>query len=103
MLENAGSWGQLRKWAEGADSAVVDDDQLARLDVTQEGGADHVERDRLAGEYRRLAELAHHQWADAQRIAAGDQPFFGESNQRVGAFDLLESVGQAVEHVQPVG
>ena len=35
----------LLERAEGADAAVVDEDQLARLDVAQEARADDVERD----------------------------------------------------------
>ncbi len=54
---------------------LVDDDQLARLDVADEARADHVERDGLRGEDGRFAELAHDQRADAERVAAGDQPF----------------------------
>ena len=82
---------------EGADAAVVDDDQLARLDVAEEARADHVERDGLRGEDRRFAELAHDQRPDAERIAAGDQPFLGQHDQRISALDLLQRVGQPVE------
>ena len=60
-------------------------------------GADHVERDGLGGEDRRFAELAHDQRPDAERIAAGDQPFLGQDEQRIGAFDLLQRVDQPVD------
>ena len=33
---------------------------------------------------------------DAERVAAGDQPFLGEDEQRISAFDLLQRVGQPV-------
>ena len=83
--------------------AVVDEDQLAGLDVADEARADHVERDRLGGEDRRFAELAHDERADAERIAAGDQPLVGQHDQRVGAFDLLQRVDEAVERVAQIG
>ena len=44
---------------------------------------------RLGGEDHRLAEPAHHQRPDAERIAAGDHPLGGQADQRIGAFDLL--------------
>ena len=78
MLEDAGARLDLAERAEGADPAVVDEDQLARLDIAQIGGADDVERDAFGGEDGRFAELAHDQRPDAERIAAGDQPFVGQ-------------------------
>ena len=76
-----GRGAQLLERAEGADSAVVDDDQLARIDVAQEACANDVERDGLAGEDGRFAKLAHYQRADPERIAAGDQALVGEADQ----------------------
>ena len=73
-----GRGADLLERAEGADPVVVDEDQLARVDVAQETRADDVERDRLAGEDRRFAKLAHDERPDAERIAAGDQPVFGQ-------------------------
>ena len=78
MLEDARARRDLFERAEGTDAAVVDQDQLARIDVAQEARADHVERHRLRREDRRLAELAHHQRPDAERIAAGYQALFGQ-------------------------
>ena len=98
-----GRGADLLERPEGADAAVVDEDQLARLDVAQEARADDVERDRLGGEDGRFAELAHDQRTDAERVAAGDQPFLGQHDQRIGAFDLLQRVGQPVERGRAVG
>ena len=64
MLEDAGARLDLLERAEGAQAAVVDDDQLAGLDLAKEARADDVERDRLGREDRGLAELAHHQRPD---------------------------------------
>ena len=88
MLEDAGARLDLLERAEGAQAAVVDDDQLAGLDLAKEARADDVERDRLGREDRGLAELAHHQRPDPERVAAGDQSLLGEDQQRIGAFDL---------------
>src|SRR6476661_1713046 len=94
MLEDARARAPLFERPVGSDAAVVDDYQLARLDIAKETGADHVERDSLAGENRRFAQLAHHQRTNAERIAAGDQTLLGEANERVSPFDLLQRVGQ---------
>ena len=82
---------------ERADAGAIDQQHFARLDIAQEGRADDVERDALGGEDGRLAELAHDQWADAQRVAAGDQPVIGQDDQRISAFDLAQRVGQPVD------
>ncbi len=77
----------------------IDLDHLARIDLADEGGADHVERDRFAGEYRRVAKTAHHQRADAERIAAGDHALRGHQDQRIGAFDQPQCVDDLVEQL----
>ena len=71
--------------------ALVDDDQLARLDVAQIAGADYVERDGFGGKDGRFAKFAHDQRPDAERVAAGNQALGGRANQRVGAFDLAQA------------
>ena len=96
MLEDAGAGRRLLEWAEGADAGAVDDHDFARVDVADEAGADDVERDGFRREDRRFAELAHDQRPNAERIAAGDQAFFGQDQQRVSAFDLLQRVDQPV-------
>ena len=74
MLEDARARRGFFEGPEGTNAAVVDQHQLARIDLAQIARADHVERDSFRREDRRLAELAHHQGSDAERIAAGDQP-----------------------------
>ena len=61
------------------------------------GRADDVERHRLGGEDVGIAEPAHHQRPDAERIAAGDHPLAGQAEQRIGALDLLQRIDEAVE------
>ena len=97
MFEDAGRGLGRCERPEAAHACSVDDDQLARLDVAQIAGADHVERDGFRSEDGRFAELAHHQRADAERVAAGDQPFGRQAKQGICALDLAERVGQPVE------
>ena len=103
MLEHAWPRCRFLERAERADAAVVDEDQLARLDVAQEGRADHVERDAFRREDGRLAKLAHYQGTDSEGIAAGDQPLIGEHEQRIGPLDLFQRIGQPVEPARIVG
>ena len=97
MLEDAGPGAGRRERPVALDPALGDEDQLARLDATDISRADHVERHRLGSENGRVAELAHHQRPDAERIAAGDQSLLGQADQAVGAFDMLERVDEAIE------
>ena len=78
-------------------AGIVDQHQLAGLDVADILGADDVERDRLRGEDHRLAELAHHQRANAERVAARDQAVGGQADQGISPLDLLQRVGQPIE------
>ena len=97
MLEDARlGVGRLER-LERADAGAVDQQHLARLDIAQEGRADDVERDAFRGEDGRFAELAHDQRPDAQRVAAGDQPVIGQDDQRIGALDLAQRVGQPLD------
>src|SRR5204863_480600 len=97
MLEDAGPRPHRRERAVGADALVRDLDQLAGLDRSQIGRADHVERHRLGGEDIGLAEPAHDQRTDAERVAAGDDALRGQADQGIGALDLLQGVDEAVE------
>jgi hypothetical protein len=65
-------------------------------------GADDVERHGFRREDEGIAELAHHERADAERIAAGDHALRRHADQRIGAFELLERVDELVEQ-RPVG
>jgi len=97
VLENAGSRGELLERAEGPDARIVDEDQLAGLDVAQIACADHIEGDGLGGEHGRLAKLAHDQRPNPERIAAADQALRRQDGERIGAFDLLQRVGQLIK------
>ena len=97
MLEDAGPRPLRRERAVRAHALVGDLDQLAGLDRAQIGRADHVERHRLGGEDIGVAEPAHDQRPDAERIAAGDHALGGQADQAVGALDLLQRVDEAVE------
>ncbi len=87
---------------DAAEAARVDDDHLARLDVAHELGADEVEADRLAGDDPRgrelvpLVDAAEDEGADAHRITDGDHLALGEEEERVGALDLAERVGDLI-------
>ena len=62
------------------DLAVPNHHQLAGFDRTDELCTDNIERHGFRSENHRIAELAHHQRSDAQRIAAGDHAFGGQAN-----------------------
>jgi hypothetical protein len=79
------------------DLAALHDHQLAWLDLADELRAHDIKRHRLGREDRRLTELAHHQRADAERIAAGDHPLRRHADQRIGAFELLQRVDEAID------
>ena len=54
-----------------AQAVLVDRDELARLDLADEGGADDVQRRGLAGDHPAALEPAEHQRAHALRVAGG--------------------------------
>ena len=81
---------------------VVDDDDLARLDVAHEVGADDVERAGLAGQHPAAgaldADAAEDQRPHAQRVAHAHQRLVRQRDQRIGADHLLQRVDQPVDH-----
>ena len=72
-------------------------DDFARLDLADEFRADDIKRHAFAGEDRGIADLAHHQRADPQRIAAGDHPLGGHADERIGPLDQPQRIDEAVE------
>ena len=74
---------------------AVIDHHLARLDVADEAGADDVERAGFGSEDPGAVEIAEHQRADAERVAAADHLLGRQRDQRVGAFDLAQRVDEA--------
>ena len=67
---------------------VVEDDDLAVLDVAHEAGADDVERAGLGSEDRAAVEIAEDQRPDAERIARADQLLVGQADEGIGALEL---------------
>ena len=84
--------------ADRTDERIVDDHHLAGLNFAHEFRAAHIERNGFGGEYGRVAELAHHERADAERIAAGDHALRRHADQRIGALDPAQRVDEAVDH-----
>ena len=100
MFENAGASGGIAERAVARHAAILAHfDDLARFDLADEFGPDHIERDRFAGKDRGIAHLAHHQRTDPQRIAAGDHPFGGHADQRIGALDHPQRIDEAIEQL----
>ncbi len=81
-------------------AGVVDHDDLARLDVAHEVGADDVEAAGLGCQDVGVADLAQHQRADAVRIAHADQACRRKGHQRIGTLDLAHRADQPVDHAQ---
>src|SRR3546814_7286869 len=55
------------------------------------------DRHGFRSEKRGVAKLAHHQWTDAQGIAAGDHAVRRHADEGIGAFDLLQRIDELVE------
>ena len=61
------------------DAGAVEHDELARLDVADQLGADDVQRAGLRGQDMARAQLAQHQRPHAQGIAHADHHVLGAS------------------------
>src|SRR3546814_8420521 len=74
MLENAGTRMGIAEGTEGSHLAFIGNkDQFAGLYAAYIFRADHVECHGFRSENSGFAKLDHHQWTDAQGIAAGDR------------------------------
>ena len=71
----------------GAQAVLVDDDELARLDLADDAGADGGERGVLAGDDPAALEPAQDQRADALRVAGGVQGVLVHEDEREGALE----------------
>src|SRR4051794_21340807 len=78
VLEDAEPAAALVKRQHAAQPARPDDDDLPRLDVPLELGADDVERAGLRRQNQRLAEASENQRSDPERIAHADDPVLRE-------------------------
>ena len=81
----------------------ADHDDLAGLDLAHEFGVDDVEGAGFRGEDPGVAEPAEHQRAHAERVAHADQRLLRQRHQRIGALDLAQRVGQAIDDAFPSG
>src|SRR3546814_6595967 len=91
MLENAGTRMGIAEGTEGSHLAFIGNkDQFAGLYAAYIFRADHVECHGFRSENSGVAKLAHHQWTDAQGIAAGDHAFRRHADEGIGAFDRSE-------------
>ncbi len=78
-------------------AVLVEDQDLAVLDVAHIVRADDVERAGLGREDRAAVELAEHQRADAERVARADQLLVGQADERIGAFELAQPLDETVD------
>ena len=80
----------------GAQAVRVDGDQLARLDLADDAGADDVERGGLAGDDPAALEPAEHQRPDALRVAGGVEGVLVHEDEAEGAAQLAAARSSAV-------
>ena len=74
----------------------VERDQLARLHLAHQLGADDVEGAALRGDAEAIAELAQRQRPDPVRVAEGDHRALGHHHGRVGALEPRHHRGDRV-------
>ncbi len=74
----------------GAQAVLVDDDQLAGLDLADAAGADGGQRGVLAGDDPAAGEPAEDQRADALRVAGGVHGVLVHPDEREGALELRQ-------------
>ncbi len=79
-----------------AEALRVADQQLARLQLAHDLGADDVERRRLGGHHGRAVEIAQHERPDAVGIAEGEQRVLAQNDRRERAGDALHRVHGAL-------
>ena len=91
VFEHAAGRGRRRE-ALGAHAVLVDGDELAGLDVADEGGADGGQGGALGGHHPTAVEPAQDQRADAVRVAGGVQGALGHEDEGEGAVDLRQQL-----------
>ena len=96
ILENAEARRLRGEGEQAAHAAGIDDDHLAGGDVAYVIGTDNVERAGLGGDDVGIAELAEDEWANAVRVAHADQRLRREDDERIGTFDGVERVDDAI-------
>ena len=78
-------------------AVLVEDQNLAVVDVAHILGADDVERAGLGREDRAAVELAQHQRPNAERVARADQFLVGQADKGVGAFEHAQALDETVD------
>src|SRR5438552_5396230 len=94
VLENAVQPLARREGSHRPGARVRDDQDLPRLDVALALGFHQVERARLRGDHVGIAESSERQWTEAIGVADRVQRVEGHDEERVGALDLPERVGE---------
>ena len=78
-------------------AVVIDPDQFARLYLAHHFRADDVEGNAFAGKGDGIADAAHDERTDTERVAAGDHAFRRHHDQRIGAFEQAQRVDKAID------
>jgi hypothetical protein len=78
-------------------------DHFAILDVAHVLRADDVERAGLGGENGAAVEPAHHQRADAERVARADKLLVGQADIGIGPLELPQALDEAVDEAIALG
>ena len=94
VLEDAVLQRLFRREVERFDAAARDAHHFAGLDFAHVFGADQIERAGFRSDEPGAAEAAEAQRAEAARIADGVHFVARQHQQRVGAFDLIQRVGE---------
>ena len=84
-------------------AVFVENHHLAVLDVADVFRADDVECAGLRGKDRLAVELPDHQRTDAERVARPNELLVGEADERIGAFELAQSLDETVDEAVAPG
>src|SRR6185436_11640641 len=86
----------FRKRADAAHAILVDDHDLAWLDIAEKFGMNQIEGAGLARQHPGVAHLADRERAKPVRIADTDQLLLGHDDERISAFDPMHRLNQIV-------
>ena len=84
------------KGLEALKALLVDDDNLAWLDVADKFGVDQVERAGFAGKDVGIAEFAYAEGAETEGVARANQFLFRHEDEGIGAFQFAQAVDERV-------
>ncbi len=97
VLEDAEALGLLGKRLDAVQTPRVGGDDLARCDIAHEFSADDVKRAGLRGDDPRLGQAADNERPYPKRVAQADDRILRQRGERIGAFDLVERIDEAVD------